>query len=66
VGSIKRVNNKVATVEGFDVVIEHPGGPDVRSDRSGGPTYPYENGAKNHVTGADSEGKKVRTRLSRV
>jgi len=36
---------KIAGVERFQVRIHHPDGRDVRSDRTGMPSYPWEKGA---------------------
>lgn len=41
---------KVKNVEGFDVVIRHEDGRDVRGDLTGFPQYPYERAAKDDMT----------------
>jgi hypothetical protein len=47
---VKNVEKKIGDVEGFDVVIRHPGGADVKGNRSDMPTYPYERMAKGSMT----------------
>jgi hypothetical protein len=47
---IKNVEKRIWDVEGFDVVIRHLKGANVRSDMAGLPMYPYERAAKNDLT----------------
>ncbi len=41
---------KIARVEGFQVRIRHPDGRNVRSDREGMPTWPWEKAARDAWT----------------
>lgn len=50
VGSIEL---KIARVEGFQVRIRYPAGADVRSDRRGFPSWPFERAAWDSWTVAD-------------
>ncbi|HEX3468065.1 MAG TPA: hypothetical protein VHT05_08325 [Candidatus Elarobacter sp.] len=50
VGSIEL---KIARVESFQVRIRYPGGADVRADRQGLPSWPYERAARDAWTVAD-------------
>jgi hypothetical protein len=47
---LKSVERKIATVEGFEVTVRHADGRDMRSDKQGLPSYPYQNAAKNDFT----------------
>ncbi len=47
---VKRIEKQIWDLEGFAVTIRYEDGRDVRSDRSGLPTYPYERAAKNGMT----------------
>jgi hypothetical protein len=44
------VEKKIREIEGFSVTIRHSDGRNMRSDRDGIPTYPYERGARNDWT----------------
>ncbi len=50
---VGRVELRINQIEGFLVRIKHLGGADVRSDRAGLPTWPYERAAKDAWTVAD-------------
>ena len=51
---VGRVELRIANVEGFLVKIRHlVGGADVRSDREGMPSWPYERAARDTWTVAD-------------
>lgn len=50
---VGRVELRISQVEGFLVRLLHPDGTDVRSDRNGLPTWPYERAAKDAWTVAD-------------
>jgi hypothetical protein len=50
---VGRVELRIANVEGFLVRIRHLHGADVRSDREGLPTWPYERAAKDTWSVAD-------------
>jgi len=50
---VGRVELRINQIEGFLVRIKHLGGADVRSDRTGLPTWPYERAAKDAWTVAD-------------
>ena len=50
---VGRVELRVSQVEGFLVKLRYPDGGDVRSDRAGLPTWPYERAAKDSWTVAD-------------
>jgi len=51
---VGRVELRIANVEGFLVKIRHlVGGADVRSDREGLPSWPYERAARDTWTVAD-------------
>jgi hypothetical protein len=53
VPKVGSVELKIARVEGFKVIIRHPGGADVRADRQGLPQYPYERAARDAWTVAN-------------
>jgi hypothetical protein len=44
--SVGRVERAIKRTEGFNVRIRHLAGPDVRSDRTGMPPWPFERAAK--------------------
>ena len=46
VAKVGRVELRISQIEGFLVKIRHLTGVDVRSDREGMPTWPYERAAK--------------------
>ena len=48
--TIRQVERKIARLEGFRVVIRHLDGRDVRADREGMPTYPFERAMKNSAS----------------
>ncbi len=50
---VGRVELRISQVEGFLVRMRHLDGADVRSDRMGMPTWPYERAAKDRWTVAD-------------
>ena len=50
---VGRVELRISQIEGFLVRIRHLGGADVRSDRQGLPTWPYERAAKDSWSVAD-------------
>jgi hypothetical protein len=50
---VGRVELRISQVEGFLVTLRHPDGGDVRSDRTGLPTWPYERAAKDAWSVAD-------------
>lgn len=50
---VGRVELRISQVEGFLVKIYHLTGVDVRSDRTGLPTWPYERAAKDMWSVAD-------------
>jgi len=50
---VGRVELRISIVEGFLVRIRHSDGADVRSDRQGMPTWPYERAAKDSWSVAD-------------
>lgn len=50
---VGRVELRIANIEGFLVKILHLHGADVRSDREGMPTWPYERAAKDSWSVAD-------------
>lgn len=50
---VGRVELRICQVEGFLVKIRHLDGANVRSDRSGLPTWPYERAAKDPWTVTD-------------
>lgn len=50
---VGRVELRISQVEGFLVKIHHLDGRDVRSDRQGMPSWPYERAAKDSWTVAD-------------
>jgi hypothetical protein len=50
---VRRVELRISQVEGFLVKIQHLDGRNVRSDRQGMPTWPYERAAKDAWTVAD-------------
>jgi len=50
---VGRVELRISQIEGFLVKLLHPGGVDVRSDRAGLPTWPYERAARDSWTVAD-------------
>jgi hypothetical protein len=50
---VGRVELRISQVEGFCVRLHHLTGADVRSDRSGVPTWPYERAAKDNWTVTD-------------
>lgn len=47
---VKNVEKRMWDVEGFDVVIRHADGRDMRGDRTGVPMYAFERGARNAMT----------------
>lgn len=47
---VKSIERKIANTEGFEVAILLADGRDVRSDKDGLPTYPYQNAAPNNFT----------------
>jgi hypothetical protein len=47
---VKRVEKQIWDIEGFDVRILHLDGRDVRGDRQGIPSWPYERAARNQST----------------
>jgi hypothetical protein len=51
--SVGRVERAIKRTEGFNVRIRHLIGPDVRSDRTGMPPWPYERAAKDAWSVAD-------------
>ena len=50
---VGRAELRISQIEGFLVKIRHLDGADVRSDRTGMPTWPYERAAKDAWTVAD-------------
>jgi hypothetical protein len=50
--TIKTVERNIGNLEGFDVIIKHPDGRDVRSDKENLPAYPFQKGAKGAMTAA--------------
>jgi len=46
---VKNVEKRIWDIEGFDVVIKHADGRDMRGDKTGIPQYPFERMA-NHAT----------------
>ncbi len=48
--TLKTVERNIGNLEGFDVVIKHPNGRDVRSDKADLPTYSFQKGAKGSMT----------------
>jgi len=50
---LKNVEKRIWDIEGFDVVVTHADGRDMRGDREGIPMYPYERMAKNSQTVSD-------------
>jgi hypothetical protein len=50
---VGRVELRISQIEGFLVKIHHLDGRDVRSDRQGMPSWPYERAAKDSWTVAD-------------
>ena len=57
--SIKTLERQIGTLEGFDVVVLHPDGRDVRSDLGTGssgrslPSYPFQKAARGNMTVSD-------------
>ena len=49
---VKNIEKRIWEVEQFDVTIKHADGRDMRGDRTGLPTYPFERMAKNATTAA--------------
>jgi hypothetical protein len=49
---LKNVEKRIWDVEGFDVVIRHADGRDMRSDRDGIPMYSFDRAAKHSMTTA--------------
>jgi hypothetical protein len=47
---VKSLERTIANIEGFEVTILHADGRDMRGDKQGLPSYPYEKGAKNDFT----------------
>jgi hypothetical protein len=47
---LKNVERKIWDVEGFAVAIKYPAGRDIRGDKEGIPTYPYDRMARNALT----------------
>jgi hypothetical protein len=50
---VGRVELRISQIEGFLVKIQHLDGRNVRSDREGMPSWPYERAAKDSWTVAD-------------
>ncbi len=50
---VGRVELRISQIEGFRVAVQHLHGANVRSDRAGLPTWPYERAAKDSWTVAD-------------
>lgn len=48
--TVKTVERKIRKVDGFDVVIRHRDGSDVRGDLRGLPTYPYKRALSEDAT----------------
>lgn len=48
--SMGKLERQIETVEGFPVVVRHPNGRDVRSDKAKLPTYPYRRARKELTT----------------
>ena len=48
--STERVENQIRRLEGFEVIILHPDGRNVRDERHGLPGYPYERAAPDTMT----------------
>jgi hypothetical protein len=47
---LKSVERIIANIEGFEITIRHADGRDMRGDKEGLPTYPYQMGARNEFT----------------
>lgn len=47
---VKNVEKRIWDLEGFAVRILWPDGRDVRGDKTGMPTYPYDRAAKNSMS----------------
>lgn len=47
---VKRVEKQIWDCEGFGINILHPDGRDVRGDREGLPSWPYDRATKNDWT----------------
>lgn len=58
--SVRTRERQIGNVEGFDVIVRHPDGRDVRSDLSGLPAYRFERGAKGSMTVADWKGNRFK------
>lgn len=48
--SVRTVERQIGTLEGFNVILRHRDGRDVRSDRTGLPGYAFLNRAKGKMT----------------
>lgn len=47
---VKNVEKRIWDIEGFDVIIRHADGRDMRGDRQGIPPYRYDRAARNAMT----------------
>lgn len=47
---VKNVEKRIWDIEGFDVIIRHADGRDMRGDRQGIPPYQYDRAARNSMT----------------
>ncbi len=47
---VKNVEKRIWDTEGFDIIIRHADGRDMRGDRDGLPQYDFERAAKNNMT----------------
>ncbi|MEW6754256.1 MAG: hypothetical protein AB1505_25225 [Candidatus Latescibacterota bacterium] len=57
---LKSVERTIANVEGFEVTVRHATGRDMRSDKEGLPSYPYQKAAKNDFTVAQWRDQRFR------